>query len=887
MKTDTPKTILLSEYTPPAYLVPSIDLEFRLDPHATRVTAVSRMERTADTPADAPLVLNGAGLKLVSVAIDGAPVGPDRWLQEEERLVIRKVPAAFELTVVTEIDPAGNTALEGLYLSNGIFCTQCEAEGFRKITYFPDRPDVMVRYRTTIIGDPTVLPVMLSNGNPVADEIGEDGLRHITWEDPFPKPSYLFALVAGDLALCESPFTTMSGRDVSLRLYVEPRNADKCEHAMASLKKAMVWDEQAYGREYDLDIYMIVAVDDFNMGAMENKGLNVFNSKYILARPDTATDSDYGGIEAVVAHEYFHNWTGNRITCRDWFQLSLKEGLTVFREQQFVADHQSAAVSRIHDVRVLRAAQFPEDAGPTAHPVRPDSYIEISNFYTSTVYNKGAEVIRMLHTLIGPEAFARGMDLYFERHDGQAVTCEDFVRAHADANELDLGDFFRWYVQAGTPEVSVETRHDPESRSFELTFTQTLKPTPGQPVKKPMVIPVRTALIGADGAPLALRLANEAADAAEAGQTERVLVLEDRVTRFTFADVAERPVPSLLRGFSAPVKLETRAEDADLAFLMGHDDDAFNRWEAAQTYAIRVIHRLIADVAAGRPLVLPADFRDAFARTIGDESLDPALIAEALTLPGESYLAETMTRIDVEGITAARQFVRREIGRSLEGLLLEVFDRLAAEDAGKPYSFDPASVGRRSLANLCLAYLGAPGGAAGLERARRRFETADNMTDALGGLLVLADQEDALSQPAFDAFYARWKDEPLVVDKWFMVQATASRANALDHVLKLMEHPAFSMRNPNRVRSLIGAFAASNPRGFHEASGRGYDFLADQIITLDASNPQIAARLVGPFKRWRRYDDQRQALMRQALERIAARQGLSRDVYEMVSKSLA
>ncbi|MEN2975676.1 aminopeptidase N [Tistrella bauzanensis] len=887
MKTDLPKTILLAEYAPPAYQVSTIDLEFRLDPHATRVTATSRFDRMAGAAADAPLVLDGAGLRLVSIMIDGAPVGPDRYDQQEERLVIRGVPAGFVLTVITEIDPAGNTALEGLYQSNGIFCTQCEAEGFRKITYFPDRPDVMARYRTTIIGDPVVLPVMLSNGNPVADETGPDGLRRIVWEDPFPKPSYLFALVAGDLALHEDSFTTISGRSVALRLYVEPRNADKCAHAMASLKKALAWDETAYGREYDLDIYMIVAVDDFNMGAMENKGLNVFNSKYILARPDTATDADYAGIEAVVAHEYFHNWTGNRITCRDWFQLSLKEGLTVFREQQFVADHQSAAVSRIHDVRVLRAAQFPEDAGPTAHPVRPDSYIEISNFYTSTVYNKGAEVIRMLHTLIGEDAYRRGMDLYFQRHDGQAVTCEDFIRAHADANDLDLGDFFRWYVQAGTPEVSVDTRHDPDAGTFDVTFTQTLAPTPGQPVKQPMVVPVRAALIGPDGAPLPMMLANEPADAPQAGALERVLVLSDRVTRFTFMQLPERPVPSLLRGFSAPVKLDTRAEDADLAFLMGHDDDPFNRWEAAQTYAIRVIHRLIADIGAGRPLVLPLEFREAFTRTITDDALDPALVAEALTLPGESYLAETMSRIDVEGITTARQFVRREIGRSLEPQLIALFDRLEAAEAGQPYAFETAAVGRRSLANLCLAYLGAAGGAAGLERAERRFATATNMTDALGGLLVLADQPGELSQPAFDAFYDRWKDEPLVVDKWFMVQATASRPDALDHVLTLMEHPAFSMRNPNRVRSLIGAFAASNPQGFHAADGRGYEFLADQIVALDAMNPQIAARLVGPFKRWRRYDDRRQGMMRAALERIMSRKSLSRDVYEMVTKSLA
>ncbi len=879
----SPRAILLKDYTPPAYRIDTVDLRFDLRDEATTVRAVLAIRRNPDADDDShpPLVLDGQRLELVSVALNGRALTPDCYVLTDNHLTIPRVPSSFTLETVVRIKPHENTALEGLYVSSGNYCTQCEAEGFRRITYFIDRPDVMARYTTTIEADAARFPVLLSNGNLVDQGPGLNGRHWARWEDPFPKPCYLFALVAGSLRCVEDSFRTRSGRDVALKIYVEPGNEDKVGHAMTSLKKSMAWDEEVFGLEYDLDIFNIVAVGDFNMGAMENKSLNVFNTKYVLAKPETATDGDFLGIEAVVAHEYFHNWTGNRVTCRDWFQLSLKEGLTVFRDQEFSADMNSRGVKRIGDVQGLRTVQFTEDAGAMAHPVRPDSYVEINNFYTPTVYSKGAEVIRMMHTLLGKEGFRRGMDLYFQRHDGQAVTCDDFAAAMADAGGIDLTRFKLWYSQAGTPVVDAAGTYDAAAGTYRLTLRQTVPPTPRQPVKEPMVIPVVTALLGPDGAALPLRLEGEA----EAAGTERVLVLDRDEQTFTFTGIPARPVPSLLRGFSAPVTLRTDLTDADLTFLMAHDTDPFNRWEAGQTLATRLLLGLVEDAQAGRPLSLPQSFIDAVAAVLADAPRDPAFAAQALVLPTESYLGTRMAVIDPDAIHTAREFARLTLGRALRDRWLATYRAHSSGNAA--FSVDAAAIGRRALKNICLAYLMAdPQDAEALGLCLGQFHGSQAMTDVIAALQFLAASPAAERADAIAAFYERWKGEPLVVDKWFMVQATAPRADALAVVRGLLDHPAFSIRNPNKVYALIGAFPGGNPVAFHDRGGAGYAFLADQVLRIDPMNPQVAARLMGPFSRLKRYDAERQAQMVAQLQRIIATPGLSPDVFEVASKSL-
>ncbi|GAB4356579.1 MAG: aminopeptidase N [Immundisolibacter sp.] len=878
MRDATPRAIELKNYTPPDFLVDAVHLEFDLDPAGTRVSARLQLRRNPAGRRDAPLVLDGQGLKLRRVSRDGYLMRPSEYEVTAEALIIPGLPDRVAIETEVEIDPSANSALEGLYTSRGMLCTQCEAEGFRRITYYPDRPDVLARYTTTLRADRAAYPLLLSNGNRVAEGELEDGRHYATFEDPFPKPCYLFALVAGQLQALHDSFVTAGGRTVQLFIHTEPAYVAQCGHAMAALKKAMAWDERVYGREYDLDVYHVVAVDDFNMGAMENKGLNIFNAKYVMADPARATDDDYESIESIIAHEYFHNWTGNRITCRDWFQLSLKEGLTVFRDQQFSADMGSAAVKRIAEVRGLRTVQFAEDGGPLAHPVRPESYVEINNFYTSTGYQKRAEVVRMLHTVLGPQGFRRGMDLYFERHDGRAVTVEDFVAALADANGVDLEPFMGWYRQAGTPQVTVQHRHDAAARRYHLTLRQHTAPTPGQPDKQPLPIPVALGLLAADGRELPLRLAGEAA----AGGTQRVLQLRQAEQSFVFEDLAAPPVPSLLRGFSAPVRLQIDLSDAELAHLLAHDTDAFARYDAGQHLYLRIIHRLLAARAAGEELTLDAGLREAIARCLDDTAADPALVAELLTPPSETFIAGEVDVVDPQAIHEVRRFLRGALAQALREGLLARYRDLAPDG---PYRFEAGEVGRRRLRNLCLGYL-AELDDIGPALCFEQFETADNMTDTAAALALLAQLDAPERERALDAFYRRWQGDAIVLDRWFGVQAASRRAQALDDVKALLQHPAYAPRNPNRVRALVGSFVHGNPARFHAADGAGYAFLADQVLAIDAFNPMLAARLVQAFARWRRFEPGRQALMRTQLERLAAAQ-LSKDVYEVVSKALA
>jgi len=879
--TDTaPRPTRLAEYRPPEFLVDTVDLEFDLDPADTRVAAHLALRRDPEAPADAPLRLDGDELELVSLALDGRPLAPgDYRLDPDGALVIPQVPDAFALDVVTRIVPERNTALSGLYISGGNFCTQCEPEGFRRITYFLDRPDVMARYTVTMRADKVRFPVLLSNGNPAGSGDLPDGGHWARWVDPHPKPSYLFALVAGGLVAFEDRFTTRSGREVKLAIWVRRGDEDKCGHAMESLKKSMRWDEETFGLEYDLDVFNIVAVSDFNMGAMENKGLNVFNTRYVLAKPETATDTDYQGIEAVIAHEYFHNWTGNRVTCRDWFQLSLKEGLTVFRDQLFSADQGSPAVCRIGNIRTLRAMQFPEDAGPLAHPVQPQSYLRIDNFYTATVYNKGAELIRMLHTLLGSDGFRRGMDLYISRHDNSAATIGDFIAAMRDGAGIDLGDFERWYEQAGTPEITVEDRYDPQTRSYELSVAQRVPPTPGQPDKEPMPIPIALGLLGPNGDEMPTRLEGEAAPRAGT----RVVVADRPRQVFRFADVAAPPVPSLLRNFSAPVKLQGVPLER-LKFLAIHDTDPAARWDAGQQVAIRVLLDRVEAHAQGRPMPpLDLDLVAAMRQTLAEAERDPAFAAEALLLPGESTLADEMPTVAVDAIHAARDSARTAIGQALAGPLTDTYRGLA--DPG-PYRIDGRSIGRRALRNVCLAYLAAGDNGAGARLAKAQFDVQANMTDVLAAMAVLVDIDCPERGDALDAFYRRWTDDPLVIDKWFALQARSSLPGTIAAVRALATHPAYARANPNRVRALVGAFSQGNPVHFHWPTGEGYDFLAAEVLALDRANPTTAARLVQPLGQWRRYDAARQGLMRSALDRILTTTGLSPNTYEIVAKSL-
>ncbi|WNO54335.1 aminopeptidase N [Stakelama saccharophila] len=856
--TAQPTVTRREEYRAPDWMVPEITLDFDLGAEATRVRATLTVERNG--PHDRPLRLDGEGLAPERVLIDGE--ASDAWRMDGGTLEIALAGERHEIGTEVVIAPERNTQLMGLYASGGILCTQCEAEGFRRITFFPDRPDVLSRYRVTMTADKARYPVLLANGDPVASGDAEDGRHWAKWHDPFPKPSYLFALVAGDLAANRDTFTTRSGRTVDLAIWVRERDLPRTDHALRALKTAMTWDEQTYGREYDLDVFNIVAVDDFNFGAMENKGLNIFNSRYILADPDTATDHDYDGIAGVVAHEYFHNWSGNRVTCRDWFQLSLKEGFTVFRDQSFSADQGSHAVKRIEDVRTLRAAQFPEDAGPLAHPVRPDSYQEISNFYTATIYNKGAELIRMMATILGEEKFRRATDLYFDRFDGTAATCEDFVTCMEEAGEVDLIPFRRWYSQAGTPRVTATVRHEPGSARALVKLSQRVPPTPGQPAKQPMVLPLRLKLFGA-----------------ETGQElapEELVLLSDEHAEIAFEGVTERPVLSINRGFSAPVIVETNRTAADLAFLSAHDDDPFARYEAMQQL---MLDTLVAGVTHGR--ADHADVVEAVRHTLADETLDPAFIAEAVLLPSESFVGDQMEVVDPDTIHRARETLRRDLGRMLEGEWRRAYERSRANR----FEYSPAAKGARRLKSVALGYIDASGAPDAASLAFVQFEHADNMTDRQGALTTLAGGTSKEWVAALDIFYNRYSDNALVLDKWFSTQALSSRDDAAEQVEELARHRDFTLANPNRARALIGAFSV-NQRAFHHPSGRGYRFLADQLIALDKLNPQTAAKLLPPLGRWRRFDQKRARMMREQLQRILATPGLSKDMFEQASKSL-
>lgn len=852
-----PGAISRHAYRPPAWLVPETRLVFDLDAAATRVTATLHVTRQHG---EEPLRLDGAGQTPLAVRIDG--VATDAWRIEGEQLVIPLTGTAHTVETEVEIAPERNTQLMGLYASGGILCTQCEAEGFRRITYFPDRPDVLSRYSVRLVADPARYPVLLANGDPVdAGELA-DGRHWAEWNDPFPKPSYLFAIVAGDLAVNRGSFTTMSGREVQLGIWVRSGDVAKTDHALHALTLSMAWDERVYGREYDLDVFNIVAVDDFNFGAMENKGLNIFNSRYILADPDTATDYDYDAIAAVVAHEYFHNWSGNRITCRDWFQLSLKEGFTVYRDQGFSADQGSAAVKRIEDVRGLRAAQFPEDAGPLAHPVRPESYIEISNFYTATIYNKGAELIRMMATILGPQAFRAATDLYFTRFDGTAATCEDFVACMEEASGRDLGQFRLWYSQAGTPRVAASLSHQAGEGRATLRLAQHIPATPGQPDKQAMVLPLRIKLFGAEtGQPLG---------------DERLVLLDQPASTIVFDGITERPVLSVNRGFSAPVIIESDRSAADLAFLSAQDDDPFARYEAMQQLMLDTLVAATVEGRADHDAVVTA-----VANTLDDRALDPAFVAEAVLLPSESFIGDQLAMVDPEAIFRAREGLRRALGLRLAARWRDAYD--GAPDGA--YVYSPAAKGHRRLRTVALGYIAASGADDAATIAFRQFERADNMTDRQGALGTLANGYSDEREAALDIFYHRYAGNALVIDKWFQTQALSSRDDTGRLVAELARHPDFTLANPNRARSLVGAFGA-NQRAFNAADGSGYRFLADQLIALDRLNPQTAAKLLPPLARWRRFDAGRAALMRAELERIVAAPSLSKDVFEQATKSL-
>jgi aminopeptidase N len=881
MRTEEARPVRLEDYRPPDWLVESVELDVSLDPTATQVRAALTLRPNGNGAAPAPLMLDGESLKLRALKLDGAALPPEQFVATPDRLTIAQPPQRrFRLEIETVVDPSANTQLLGLYRSGAIYCTQCEAEGFRRITYFPDRPDVMAVYTTRIEAEKADAPVLLANGNLVASGDVPGTTRHFAvWHDPFPKPSYLFALVGGKLACVEDRFRTMSGRDVTLRIYVEPGKESRCVYAMDSLKRAMRWDETAFGREYDLDIFMIVAVSDFNMGAMENKGLNVFNDKYVLASPETATDNDFERIEAIIAHEYFHNWTGNRITCRDWFQLCLKEGLTVFRDQEFSADQRSRAVERISDVRGLRAHQFVEDAGPLAHPVRPTVYREINNFYTATVYEKGAEVVRMLMRLLGPEHFRTGMNLYFARHDGEAATIEQFVQCFADASGVDLTQFMLWYSQAGTPEVVATGSYDARAKTYRLDLAQSVPATPGQPSKEPMVVPLAIGLVGRDGRDLPLKLGD--GRAIERG----VLTLAKPAETFLFADVGEPPVPSLNRGFSAPIKLIANLGADDLRFLAAHDADPFNRWQALQTLATRLLVDNTAALCANGAVRQDPGLLDALGAILADGALEPAFVALALTLPGEADIAREIARdVDPDAVFAARSALRGAVGEHLAEPLFDHYRRLS--ESG-PYEPDAESAGRRTLRNTCLDLLVATRRADAIVLAARQYRAANNMTDRMAALSTLSLCDVPERTAAFDDFYARYADDPLIVDKWLTLQATVPEPATLDRVKALTNHPAFSFANPNRVRALIHAFALANQKEFNRADGAGYDFVVDTVLALDPKNPQVAARLLSALKSWRMLEPARRARAQAALRRVAAAPSLSPDVGDIVQRALA
>lgn len=883
------QAVRLEDYRPPAYLVDQIDLTVDLFEESCTVTSMlscRRNPKRSDNEA-LPFICHGEALALVSLELNGEPVSDENRVIDDETLTLKQVPDRFELKVVTTIYPKQNKALEGLYQSGNILCTQCEAEGFRRMTYFPDRPDILAEYTTTIIADQILYPVLLSNGNLVDKGELENHRHWIKWHDPFKKPCYLFALVAGDLVSVDDTFSTRSGREVSLQIFVEKENIDKCDHAMQSLKQAMRWDENTYDREYDLDRFMIVAVNDFNAGAMENKGLNIFNSSLILAKPDTAADRDFERIMGVVAHEYFHNWTGNRVTCRDWFQLSLKEGLTIFRDQAFSADMRSAAAKRISDVNFLRTAQFAEDAGPMAHPVRPDSYIEINNFYTVTVYHKGAELIRMIHELLGPEGFFKGMALYFSRHDGEAVTIEDFVAAMEDANQKDLKQFRRWYSQAGTPEVTLTRHYQEKEQSLVLTFTQSCPPTPGQEKKEAFQIPIVLGLTAPDGNPMPCVL--EEGEPSKGAPTSITLELTESTQSFVLKHLPQQPVPSAFRNFSAPVKFHHDLTQAELLFLMSHDADEFNRWDAAQQILTQTLLSLISEHQQQTAKHEEAGIEsridgliNAFRVILGNSDMDKEVMSRTLALPGESYLGEQMEIIDIDSMHHVREATKRAIGKLLRQEFFDLYCQLHQTDAS---GYDAESAGIRSLKNLALEYLMTLGDQEIQSLCLDQFQQARTMTDEIKALSFIVNEDEDHRQQVLDRFYQKWQHDTVVMDMWLIAQST-SKLSDVNTIKHLMNHPVFDLKNPNKTRSLIGGFSSANLVNFHQADGEGYRFLADQVITLNSINPQTAARLLTPIIRWKRFDKKRQALMKEQLQRILQTPQLAKDVYEVVSKSL-
>lgn len=885
MRDGQPQAIYLKDYQAPSHLIDTVALRFEIFPDRTYVHATLQMRVNPEFGSDGQqtstdLELNGELLELQAISIDGRDLAQHEYVLDADSLRIAATPQQFELSTRVQIDPAKNTALEGLYLSSGNYCTQCEAEGFRKITYFLDRPDVMAVFSVRIEGDKASLPVLLSNGNRGHSGELDNGRHFVEWHDPFPKPCYLFALVAGDLSCCKSSYTTLSGRDVSIEIYTEAHNADKCDHAIASLQKAMQWDEQTYGLEYDLDAYMIVAVDDFNMGAMENKGLNVFNSKCVLASPATATDADYMTVEAVIAHEYFHNWTGNRVTCRDWFQLSLKEGLTVFRDQEFTSDVTSRPVKRIQDVRYLRAYQFAEDAGPMTHPIRPASYVEINNFYTLTVYEKGAEVVRMYQTLLGKEGFKKGLARYFEKHDGQAVTTDDFATAMAEANEYELGNFLNWYAQSGTPTLKVETQWNQDRQEYTVEITQQIPTHAHQADPQPYLIPVSIALFDAQGQAMTLRLKG----GTQGEENCMMLTLSEESQSFVFENIQSMPVPSFLQNFSAPVKLDYDYSFEDTAFLMAHEQDAFNRWDAGQRFATEWMLNAVVDQLTGKPLASADAYIQALRVNLNDTNLDAAFIAEMLVMPSESYLAEFMQPVEVDVVYQVRKHLIKHIAAGLESQLLALYHENRVSDE---YQYTAQHMGQRRLSAVCLSYLNSLDKPEYVELAKIQYQQADNMTDMMSALEAINDSETALRMELVEDFGRRWQQDALVMDKWFSLQARSRRNHVLNTVTDLLNHDCFSIKNPNKVRALIGGFTMGNPTAFHAKDGSGYAFLTEQVIQLDAINPQVASRLVKPLIDWKKYDAKRQALMQASLQQIKASPSLSRDVFELVERSLA
>ena len=877
MKDAAPQTVYLKDYKVAVFLIEKTNLTFDLGESKTSVVAELTVARNvASHDKSDSLVLDGSpGLDLQWVKVDGELLAPANYLREAESLTIFNLPDHCVVTTEVFIQPHLNTTMMGLYQSRTMYCTQCEAEGFRDITYYLDRPDVMAEFTTKVIGDQQQYPILLSNGNPIDRGVLDGGRHFVTWHDPFKKPAYLFALVAGTLSVVNDSFVTSSGREVHLQIFVEEKDLDKCDHAMLSLKRSMRWDEEVYGREYDLDIFMIVAVDDFNMGAMENKGLNIFNTSAVLVNPKTSTDAAFQRVEAIVAHEYFHNWSGNRVTCRDWFQLSLKEGFTVYRDSQFSSDMNSPTVKRIEDVAVLRTHQFAEDGGPMAHSVQPESYMEINNFYTVTIYEKGAEVVGMYHTLLGAETFRKGSDLYFDRHDGQAATVEDFVVSMEDASGRDLSQFRRWYKQSGTPVLEVTSSFNEQAAIYTLNFKQHCPDTPGQTDKMPFVIPIRLGLVGADGKDQILN---------SDGHTQIIFELTDVEQSLVIGNIESEPVPSLLRGLSAPVKLNYQYSDEQLAHLMAHDSDGFNRWDASQTLSLTILQTLAEDSLNGHELALNGSLIDAFARLLKDDSLDPAMVALMLQLPGEALMHQLTDTINPEAIHDARQFVRVALAGALKNELLAVYNTFNIPSEYKP---EADEIGRRSLKNAALGYLMLVGDT-GAELAWSQFQQADNMTDKAAALSALVNCPAAAdyAAQALTAFEQQYRDEALVMNLWLQIQATNSQAGGLARVEALMRHSAFTMSNPNKVRSLIGGFCNANLVNFHSIDGAGYRFLREQILSLNKTNPQVAARLVTPLTRWKAFAAPHSELMRSELQAIADEPGLVKDLYEIATKSL-